>query len=60
MDETTLNELRALAEQNGIDPEQLLAIGEADGLPDELRQAMAEIMGDLTVFGQALSDLERK
>ncbi|WP_316899124.1 hypothetical protein [Pseudodesulfovibrio indicus] len=60
MDETTLNELRGLAEQNGIDPEQLLAIAEADGLPDELRRAMAEIMGDLTVFGQALSDLERK
>lgn len=59
MDDTTLDELRALAEANGLDPEQLLAIGEADGLPDDLRRAMADIMGDLTVFGQAMDGLKQ-
>ncbi|WP_338668499.1 hypothetical protein [Pseudodesulfovibrio methanolicus] len=54
MDETTLQELRALAEQHGIDPDQLLAIAGADGLPEALSAAMAEVLGDLTIFGQAL------
>lgn len=59
MDETTLNELRALAEQNGIDPEQLSAIAEADGLDADLRRAVADMLGDLTIFGQALEDRDR-
>jgi nucleotide-binding universal stress UspA family protein len=59
MDETTLQELRALAEQNGIDPDQLLEIAEADGLPEELSAAMAEVLGDLTIFGQALDEKDK-
>jgi hypothetical protein len=54
MDETALNELRRRAEQNGIDPERLLEIAKADGLPDDLSAALAEVLGDLTIFGQAL------
>ncbi|MEZ7198928.1 hypothetical protein AB6M95_19475 [Pseudodesulfovibrio sp. 9FUS] len=56
MDETTIQELRALAEKNGIDPDQLLEIAEADGLPEELSAAMAEVLGDLTIFGQSLDE----
>ncbi|OIQ49606.1 hypothetical protein BerOc1_01531 [Pseudodesulfovibrio hydrargyri] len=56
MDETTLDELRALAERNGIDPDQLLEIAEADGLPEELSAALADVLGDLTIFGQALDE----
>jgi len=59
MDETTLQELRELAERNGIDPDQLLAIAEADGLPEELSAAMAEVLGDLTIFGQALDEKDK-
>ncbi|EGB15061.1 fructose 1,6-bisphosphatase II [Pseudodesulfovibrio mercurii] len=58
MDETTIQELRELAEQNGIDPDQLLAIGETDGLDPELRRAVADILGDVTLFGQALDGLD--
>lgn len=54
-----LNELRELAEKNGIDPDQLSAIAEADGLPEELRAAMADVLGDLTIFGQALDEKDR-
>jgi predicted O-linked N-acetylglucosamine transferase (SPINDLY family) len=56
MDETTLNELRELAEKNGIDPDRLLAIAGADRLPEELSAAMADILGELTIFGQALDE----
>lgn len=56
VDEITIQELRALAEKNGIDPDQLLEIAEADGLPEELSAAMAEVLGDLTIFGQALDE----
>jgi predicted O-linked N-acetylglucosamine transferase (SPINDLY family) len=59
MDETTINELRELAEKNGIDPDRLLEIAQADGLPEELGAAMADILGDLTIFGQALDEKDR-
>ncbi|WP_207262721.1 hypothetical protein [Desulfovibrio sp. Huiquan2017] len=59
MDEITLDDLRELTEKNGIDPDQLSAIAEADGLPEDLRAAMADILGDLTIFGQALDEKGR-
>ena len=59
MDETTIKELRELAEKNGIDPDRLLEIAQADGLPVELGAAMADILGDLTIFGQALDEKDR-
>ena len=59
MDETTRNTIVALAEQNGIAPDQLLAIATADGLPQDLQQAMAAILGDITIFGHALDKLDR-
>ena len=59
MDETTLNELRALAEKNGIDPDKLLEIAGADGLPEELSAALADVLGDLTIFGQALDEKDK-
>ncbi|WP_319583004.1 hypothetical protein [uncultured Pseudodesulfovibrio sp.] len=58
MDKTTNQELRALAEKNGIDPDQLLEIAHADGLPEELSATVAEILGDMTIFGQALDEKE--
>jgi hypothetical protein len=59
MDESTINELRALAEKNGIDPDQLLEIAGADGLDEELSAAMADVLGDLTIFGQALDEKDK-
>lgn len=59
MDETTRTRIIELAEENGLDPAELLAVETADGLPEELRQAVADILGDLTLFGRALDDLER-
>lgn len=59
MDETTIKELRELAEKNGVDPDRLLEIAQADGLPEELGAAMADILGDLTIFGQALDEKDR-
>jgi DNA-directed RNA polymerase subunit H (RpoH/RPB5) len=59
MDENTIQELRELAEKNGIDPDQLLKIAQADGLPEELNAAMADVLGDLTIFGQALDDKDK-
>ncbi len=59
MDETTLDELRELAEKKGIDPERLLEIARADGLPEELGAAMADVLGDLTIFGLALEEKDK-
>ena len=59
MDETTRQKIIELAEQNGVNPDELLAIETADGLPDELRQAVADVLGDLTLFGRARDELER-
>ncbi|MCJ2165700.1 MULTISPECIES: hypothetical protein [unclassified Pseudodesulfovibrio] len=59
MDETTRQEIMELAERNNIDPEQLLAIATADGLPEDLQTAMAAVLGDISIFGQALDKLER-
>jgi len=59
MDETAIRELRELAEKNGVDPDRLLEIAQADGLPEELGAAMADILGDLTIFGQALDEKDR-
>ncbi|BCS88733.1 hypothetical protein [Pseudodesulfovibrio sediminis] len=58
MDDTTADLIRALAEKNGLDPDTILAIETADGLPEELRDAMAAVLGDLTMFGQALDALD--
>ncbi|WFS62531.1 hypothetical protein LF599_18040 [Pseudodesulfovibrio thermohalotolerans] len=55
MDETTLDELRELAERNGIDPDRLLEIAGNDRLPEPLSAAMADVLGDLAIFGQALN-----
>nr|WP_321259580.1 hypothetical protein [uncultured Pseudodesulfovibrio sp.] len=59
MDEKTIEELRTLAEENGIDPEVLLAIAEADGLPEDLQNAIAAVLGDVATFGHALDKLDK-
>ena len=59
MDQTTLDELRELAEKHGIDPERLLEIARADGLPEEFSAAMADVLGDLTIFGLALDEKDK-
>ena len=59
MDETAIRKLRELAAKNGVDPDHLLEIVQADGLPEELGEAMADILGDLTIFGQALDEKDR-
>ncbi|NDV18828.1 hypothetical protein GO013_05265 [Pseudodesulfovibrio sp. JC047] len=51
-------ELRALAEKNDIDLDQLLTALEADALPDDVRDTIATILGDITLFGHALDSLD--
>lgn len=59
MDEKTIEELHTLAEENGIDPEALLAIANADGLPENLQDAIAAVLGDVATFGHALNKLDK-
>ncbi|WP_319541732.1 hypothetical protein [uncultured Pseudodesulfovibrio sp.] len=58
MDKKNIEELRRLAEANGIDPDTLLAIAETDGLPDNLQEAIAAVLGDIAMFGHALDKLD--
>jgi len=58
MDEKNIEEIRKLAEENGIAPDALLAIAETDGLPENLRDAIAAILGDIATFGHALDKLD--
>jgi len=58
MDEKNIEEIRKLAEENGIDPDALLSIAEADGLPENLQDAIAAILGDIATFGHALDKLD--
>ncbi len=59
MDDTTIQEIKHLAEQNGLDPEQLLALAGEDKLPAAMKQGMTAILGDIAIFEQALDKLKK-
>jgi len=58
MDKETRQRIIDLAEKNGLDPEEILALDSADGLPEDLRLTIEAVMGDVATFGQALTKLD--
>ncbi len=59
MDETVKNELRRLAEENGVDPDELIELAERESLPRGLDRVAETLLGDVAVFGRALDNLKK-
>ena len=57
MDESVETKLRELAEENGIDPDELIALARQSALPDGLDKVVAAVIGDVATFGRALDKL---
>lgn len=58
MDESLRETIRALAGKHGLDPELLEASLLSGDIPEELAQGMAEVLGDIGRFGEALKGLD--
>lgn len=58
MDETIETKLRELADENGVDPDELVALAQDMTLPEGLDDVVAAILGDVAIFGQALDKLD--
>jgi len=59
MDEAALKKIVETAKENGIDPKDLLSTIDTGNLPNELQDAIAAILGDVSTFGQALDKLDK-
>jgi len=59
MDDTTRQEIKQLADQHDLDPEQLLSLAEKDQLPPVMKQGMTAILGDIAIFEQAVDKLKK-
>lgn len=60
MDDALREQIRTLAEQHGLDPAVLESAFSSGDMPEELEQAMTLILGDISLFHQALGDLDTK
>ncbi len=58
MDETLREKIRTLADKHGLDPAELEAVFLSGDIPPELVQAMEAVMGDVSMFAQALKNLD--
>lgn len=58
MDESVETKLRELAEENGIDPDELIALARQSTLPDGLNEVVSAIIGDVATYGHALDKLK--
>lgn len=58
MDEKLLEQIRALATENGLDPAELERLFAGRAMPEELMAAMSTALGDVGLFAEALSKLD--
>lgn len=59
MDDAQREQIRRLAEENGLDPAALEAVFFSGDMPEELEQAIAAVLGDVGLFGKALEELNK-
>lgn len=59
MDDAQREHIRRLAVDNNLDPAALEALFLSGEIPEELEQAMAAVLGDVGLFGQALEKLDK-
>lgn len=58
MNDTIEKELRELAVQNDIDPDEFLALAASMALPGDIQEAVDAILADVATFGLALDKLK--
>lgn len=51
--------LRELAEENGVDPDELISLAGQAELPEGLDQVVETLLGDVALFGHALDSLKK-
>ncbi len=59
MDKATLDKISKTAKKNGIDPDELVKAVRTGYLPPEFEEAITAVMGDLSIFGEALDKLSK-
>lgn len=59
MDEALREQIRQLAESNGLDPAALEPLFQSGEVPDEVQEAIAAVLGDVELFDKALSGLDK-
>ncbi|MGL1863217.1 MAG: hypothetical protein OCC46_11900 [Pseudodesulfovibrio sp.] len=59
MDDATRETIYALAKEHGLDPKALEVAFASGGMSEELVQAMGAILGDVELFSDALSKLDK-
>ena len=59
MDKATLDKIRESAKKKGIDPDELIKVVRTGTLPPEFEEAITAVMGDLSIFGEALDKLSK-
>jgi len=58
MDDALRQQIRQLAEENGLDPEELERVFVVGDVPEELMSAISGVLGDVSVFSEALGKLK--
>jgi hypothetical protein len=59
MDENLETKLRELAEENGVDPDELIGLAEQAELPEGLDRVAETLLGDVALFGLALDNIKK-
>jgi len=59
MDENLEAKLRELAEENGVDPDELISLAGQAELPEGLDRVVETLLGDVALFGRALDSLKK-
>ncbi|BDQ34001.1 hypothetical protein [Pseudodesulfovibrio portus] len=59
MDENLETKLRELAEENGVDPDELIGLAEQAELPEGLDRVAETLLGDVALFGHALDNIKK-
>lgn len=60
MDDALRERIRKLAEESGLDPAELERTMLTSDIPEDMVQAMAAALDDISLFDQALSKLDKK
>ena len=58
MDKEIREQLRKLAEEEGLDPEELYAALDGSPMPEALQKAVEAVLGDVELFDLALGKLK--
>lgn len=57
MDETLWEQIRLLAEENNLDPDELVKLLGSGEMPEDLMAAISSVMGDISLFSEAANKL---